>query len=52
MIMILTGTNSIREVIAFPKTQRGHDPMMHAPTPADPQTLKECGIAIAKKDKK
>lgn len=51
MLMILTGSSSIREVIAFPKTQKASDPMMHAPTPADPVTLKECGITVAKKSK-
>ena len=44
LIMILSNTTSIREVIAFPKTQRGYDAMMHSPTPVAPQTLKECGV--------
>jgi aspartyl-tRNA synthetase len=45
LLMILTGSSSIREVIAFPKTQRGYDVMMQAPTFVDKQHLKEYGIA-------
>ena len=52
LIMILAKVNSIREVIAFPKTQRGHDPMMQAPTPAEPAALREYGLSLlAQKDK-
>ena len=51
-IMILAKVNSIREVIAFPKTQRGHDPMMHAPTVAEPVVLREYGLSLLpQKDK-
>jgi aspartyl-tRNA synthetase len=51
-IMILAKVNSIREVIAFPKTQRGHDPMMHAPTTAESSVLREYGLSLlAQKDK-
>jgi len=32
LVMLLANTGSIREVIAFPKTQRGHDAMMQAPS--------------------
>ncbi len=46
LIMILTGSSSIREVIAFPKTQRGYDLMMNAPTSVDSKYLKEYGITI------
>ncbi len=51
-VMLLTGTESIREVIAFPKTQRGHDPMMDAPTKVDDAQLKEYSIKFVppKKD--
>lgn len=47
LLMILSNTQSIREVIAFPKTQRGYDAMMHSPTPIAPAVLKEYGIASA-----
>jgi aspartyl-tRNA synthetase len=50
LIMMMAGKDSIREVIAFPKTQRGIDMMMHAPTPVDQATLKEYGILLEKKD--
>jgi len=52
LVMILTGSNSIREVIAFPKTQRGHDAMMHAPSVVADGYLKEYGIIVAPKQKK
>ena len=35
LIMLMTHSSSIREVIAFPKTQRGYEPMMKAPTTVD-----------------
>ncbi len=51
-VMLLTGADSIREVIAFPKTQRGHDPMMDAPTKVEDAQLKEYAIKFVppKKD--
>jgi aspartyl-tRNA synthetase len=45
-IMLLTNANSIREVIAFPKTARGCDPMMDSPTPTDKNQLKEYGLQL------
>jgi aspartyl-tRNA synthetase len=48
LLMMMTDSQSIREVIAFPKTQRGFDLMMHAPTPVDEKTLKEYGIKLLK----
>jgi aspartyl-tRNA synthetase len=42
----LAGQESIREVIAFPKTQKGSDPMTEAPAPVAPAQLKELRIAM------
>lgn len=47
-VMLLTGASSIREVIAFPKTQRGNDPLMDAPTLVESQQLKEYGLRLIK----
>ncbi len=50
-IMLLARCKSIRDVIAFPKTQSGFDPLMHAPTPVDDKKLAEYGIKLIKKEK-
>ena len=44
LVAILAGEENIREVIAFPKTQSGSDPMTNAPTPPSPSQLAELGI--------
>ena len=44
LVMLMAGANSIREVIAFPKTQTAHDPMTNAPGEADPKALRELFI--------
>jgi aspartyl-tRNA synthetase len=46
LVAILAGEESIREVIAFPKTQKGVDPMTDAPAPVSPAQLRELGIAV------
>jgi aspartyl-tRNA synthetase len=43
---ILAGEENIREVIAYPKTQSGADPLTGAPTPVPPATLAELGIRV------
>ena len=50
---LLTGSDSIREVIAFPKTASGGDPLTGAPTPITPAQRKESGIdGLPKADSK
>jgi aspartyl-tRNA synthetase len=44
IVMLLTGAGSLREVIAFPKTGAGHDPLTGAPTPITTQQRREAGI--------
>jgi aspartyl-tRNA synthetase len=46
VVMILQNEASIREVIPFPKTQTGSDPMTGAPTWVDDDLLSELGIAL------
>jgi len=48
-VAILAGEENIREVIAFPKTQSGQDPLTNAPSPLDDKQLKELGLSVAKK---
>lgn len=43
-IMLLTNSHSIREVIAFPKTASGFDPMMECPTPVEDKKLKDYAL--------
>jgi len=49
LIAILAGEENIREVIAFPKTQSGSDPMTGAPTPIDERHLRELGLRVLPK---
>jgi len=44
LVAILAGEENIREVIAFPKTQSGSDPMTNAPTPVEGKHLQDLGI--------
>ncbi len=43
---ILAGEENIREVIAYPKTQSGADPLTSAPTPIDDRHLEELGLRV------
>jgi len=46
LVMLMTGANSIREVIAFPKTQTASCPLTSAPSAASEFQLKELGIRL------
>jgi aspartyl-tRNA synthetase len=46
LVAILAGEENIREIIAFPKTQSGSDPMTSSPTPIDPQQLTDLGLRL------
>ena len=48
IVMLLGGADSIRDVIAFPKTQKAQDPLTEAPSPVDPAQLKELHIKLDK----
>lgn len=48
LVMLMTGATSIRDVIAFPKTQTASCPLMDAPAPVEPEQLIELGIRVAK----
>jgi aspartyl-tRNA synthetase len=50
IVMLLAGTDNIRDVIAFPKTQSMLDLMMDAPSPVDDQQLRELGIQLRARD--
>ena len=43
---LLAGEDNTREVIAFPKTQSGADPLTQAPTPIDAGHLDELGLRL------
>lgn len=49
-VSILAGADTIREVIAFPKTQSGADPLTGAPTSIDRRHLRELGIRLPEPD--
>ena len=49
---ILAGEENIREVIAFPKTQSGADPLTGAPSALEPEQLTELGLTVRKKQTK
>ena len=46
LMMAITGTENVRDVVAFPKTQSHQDLMLGAPSPVDPQQLEELRIRV------
>ena len=52
LVMVLSGTDDIKDVIAFPKTQSAQDLMSEAPSDVSLKQLKELGIKIEEDDKK
>ena len=49
LVAIFAGEDNIREVIAFPKTQSGWDPMTDAPKPLSPAALRDLGLQLLPK---
>ncbi|MBF0478793.1 MAG: aspartate--tRNA ligase [Candidatus Omnitrophica bacterium] len=52
LVSVLTGCESIRDTIAFPKTQKGSCPISDAPSTVDQKQLQELGIMTIKKGDK
>jgi len=51
IVAMMTGAESIRDVIAFPKTQRAQCLLTHAPSPVDDKQLRELGLRLRDKPK-
>ncbi|MFZ1218206.1 MAG: aspartate--tRNA ligase [Chthoniobacterales bacterium] len=51
IVMLIAGEESIREVMAFPKNNRGLDLMSQSPSDVDQRQLRELGIKLAAEDK-
>ena len=51
LVMVLTGKDNIRDVIAFPKTQSAIDPLFEAPSPVEQSQLEELHIRVVDVDR-
>ena len=51
LIMLATKSSSIRDVIAFPKTQRAQCPLTKAPSEPSSEQLRELGLRLREKEK-
>ena len=49
--MLIAGEQSIRDVMAFPKNNRGMDLMTNSPGEVDPRQLRDLGIRLASNKK-
>jgi len=50
MVAMMAGVDQIRDVIAFPKTQRGQDLLIDTPTPVTEQQLRDLHIKVRPSD--
>ncbi|HVF07948.1 MAG TPA: aspartate--tRNA ligase [Actinomycetota bacterium] len=49
LVMLMAGKDAIRDVIAFPKSQSGTDPLTGAPAPVDETQLRDLGLALVQR---
>ncbi|MEP6686548.1 MAG: amino acid--tRNA ligase-related protein, partial [Verrucomicrobiota bacterium] len=51
LVMLVCGEQSIREVMAFPKNNRGQDLMSQSPSDVDPRQLRDLSIKLTREEK-
>ncbi len=50
LVMVMSGADSLRDVVAFPKVQNASELMSKCPAPGDPKALAELGIAVVEEE--